>query len=424
MVATFISLLYPLSISLTVLLVSHSIMSRKIGAANQYLMWSIVPMSLIAYLLPLPVVQHSLAVSSQVSRYIVNPTQDITPLVSSDFFIYLWLSVSTLMLAYWLVVHIHFVRHLSLKKLTFAQLAQLPFDGEPPKQLATYYSEQAYSPMLVGLFKQKLVLPTNFHSLYNLEQQQLILQHEICHFDRNDIYWNLVAFILVALFWFHPLVWLAYFRFRRDQELSCDSRVLARKHMSSRVNYSKALLVAAQTAPRIAFAQLSFKKYGDKAIMFERIKQIKANHKASTLSVSLVSLMTVAMLSSFSYAGNLGQGDVKQQYRTPPKEQAISKPIMRVEPKYPLKAAEEKIEGSVVLKFDVNTDGNVMNVEVMKGKPAYVFDRVAIAALKKWKYEPVSSVVRNNLVQLDFRMDENSTYEDVDLIEKINVVEQ
>ena len=149
--------------------------------------------------------------------------------------------------------------------------------------------------MLVGLFKQKLIIPEDFTALYNQELQSLILEHEICHFDRNDIYWNLLAFSLLALFWFHPLVWLAYFRFRRDQELSCDQTVLARKQLNSRINYGKALLVAAETAPPLAFAQLSFKKYGDKDIMFERIKHIQINTTASKFSLILVSLLSVTL---------------------------------------------------------------------------------------------------------------------------------
>ncbi|GLX79688.1 hypothetical protein tinsulaeT_30280 [Thalassotalea insulae] len=421
MSSVLVSLLYPLSISIVCLLILHRYMVDKLGTSYLYRLWGLVPLSLFAYLLPWPSTQPPKVLSSELSRFVVNPTQDLQRVFNnSELLVYLAMLVSAVMIGYWLITHLQFIRKLLLEPATKAQLAQLCFSHKPRK-LAVYYSGSAYSPMLVGIFKQKLVLPENFHQAYNPEQQQLILQHEICHFDRNDIYWNLIAFSIVALFWFHPLVWLAYFRFRRDQELSCDFHVLARKQVSSRVNYSKALLVAAQTAPRFAFAQLSFKKYGDKAIMFERINQIKLNTKASGLSVSLASVLAIAMLSGFSYAGNLSSNESQPKYRTPPKAKEKISPIHRVEPKYPVKAAVEKIEGSVVLKYDVNIDGTVMNVEVMTGEPAYVFDRVAVTALKQWQYQPRASVAHNNLVQLDFRLDENSTFKDVNLIEKINV---
>jgi bla regulator protein BlaR1 len=47
--------------------------------------------------------------------------------------------------------------------------------------------------MLIGFINQKLVIPENFKEMYNQDQQSLILEHEICHFDRNDIYWNCIA---------------------------------------------------------------------------------------------------------------------------------------------------------------------------------------------------------------------------------------
>jgi protein TonB len=99
------------------------------------------------------------------------------------------------------------------------------------------------------------------------------------------------------------------------------------------------------------------------------------------------------------------------------------KPIHRVEPQYPEKAVVEKIEGGVVLKFDVDNDGYVKNVEVINGEPAYVFDRVAAAALRQWKYVSTGQYHKNQLVQLDFRLDKNSAYPDKNLIEKIQVIQ-
>jgi TonB family protein len=77
----------------------------------------------------------------------------------------------------------------------------------------------------------------------------------------------------------------------------------------------------------------------------------------------------------------------------------------------------------VVLKFDINSNGDVQDVEVMNGIPAYVFDRVAITALKQWKYDANGKYHKNQLVQLDFRMDSNSSFKDVNLIEKIQVTQ-
>jgi len=421
MINTLIDTLLPLTVLLLLLLLSHHFIADKLGVRVSYGLWLLVPLGLLSYLIPLPWQTVGSVEFTEIQRYLVKPSAQV-PVINTLNFMWLWFVGTGVIIALWLVSHVNFSEKLQLTKID-----QHNFPLAIPLQLELYQSSQAYSPMLIGFFKQKLVIPENFFEIYNQDQQVLILEHEICHFGRNDIYWNFVALCCVALFWFHPLVWLAYFSFRRDQEISCDQTVLARKQIQSRINYSKALLVAAENAPPLAFAQLSFKKYGDKHIMFERIKQIKANKQATTLGLAMVVATSVTLLSGLSYAGNLSgaignAGEQHQQkYRTPPKAKKAISPIMRVEPKYPIRAANAGVEGSVVLKFDIATDGSVQNVEVVKGNPAYVFDKVAVTALKQWEYNTLNEVSKNNLVQLDFRMNEKSSSPDFDMIEKIRV---
>ena len=420
----------PLTCLLIVALIIQPIISNHFGAKLSYALWLLIPLGLLCYFIPLPWHAVNEVAIQDIPRFLVKPSEQLSVTTHISFvqlwLIGLWFIGTGVIITLWIMSHLHFSDGL---KLVNIELNDAVLSKNISEQLNTYQSSHAYSPMLIGLIKQKLVIPENFNELYTQDQQVMILEHEICHFDRNDIYWNFIALCFVALFWFHPLVWLAYFRFRRDQELSCDQTVLARKQTKSRINYSKALLVAAEHAPPLAFAQLSFKKYGDKQLMFERIKHIKANKQASTLGLAMVVATSVTLLSGVSFAGSItgsmgndGQS-VHKKHRTPPKAKEIVTPIMRVEPRYPLKAANEKIEGSVVLKFDVATNGSVQNVEVVKGDPAYVFDHAAVSALKQWQYNPLHSVSKNNLVQLDFRLDENSTYPSKDMIEKINVTQ-
>jgi TonB family protein len=262
-----------------------------------------------------------------------------------------------------------------------------------------------------------LIIPKDFSRLYNPEQQQLIVEHEICHFDRNDIYWNLFAYGLLALFWFHPLVWLAYFRFRQDQELSCDQTVLARKHLDSRINYGRALLVTAQHRPMLAVAHLSFNEYGDKAMMYERIKQLKPTSVVTKRPTLLLTLTVGLLLSGISYAGHIGQTGVKEAIA----DKRAVYPIMRVEPKYPVDAVKSHIEGAVLLKFDVSTNGDTSNISVVKASPEKVFDNAAITALAQWKYSSGhDNASKNHMVQLDFLLNETSA-SPAHLIERIKV---
>jgi len=86
-----------------------------------------------------------------------------------------------------------------------------------------------------------------------------------------------------------------------------------------------------------------------------------------------------------------------------------ARPIIRVNPKYPMEASRKGIEGWVQLAFDINTLGEVINVKVIDSTPKRVFDKAAIRALRKWKYRAKSvegkQVSQHNFsVQLDFTM--------------------
>jgi len=84
-------------------------------------------------------------------------------------------------------------------------------------------------------------------------------------------------------------------------------------------------------------------------------------------------------------------------------------PIVRIEPKFPTKAARDGIEGWVQLSFEINEIGGVENVQVINAEPKRVFDREARKALRKWKYKPkmVEGKAQRQTgltVQLDFKL--------------------
>jgi protein TonB len=62
--------------------------------------------------------------------------------------------------------------------------------------------------------------------------------------------------------------------------------------------------------------------------------------------------------------------------------------ISRIRPVYPPMAKQKNIEGVVVVKFMVTTEGTVENVSVLKAKPQGHFEKAAMDAVKKWKFQP------------------------------------
>jgi TonB family protein len=423
MIDYFISSFIPLTSILIMLLLIRKPVRKKADANTSYGLWAILPFALILYSLELPWHLVSELSNTNIQTYLVQPSESIQQhLITSNITILafksIWLTGWFIIVIYWIIAHHSFKKVLKSEDLSESSLSEKLIKSIPTK-LAIKQSNHIFSPILMGLFKPTLVIPENFTELYSIEQQELIIAHEVCHYSHHHMWANQVALLLLALFWFHPLAWRSYAAFRQDQEHSCDQTVLARKRLKSRIQYCKALVLAAETSPPNAFTLMSFKHNGEQNFMFNRIEQIKnmsVKSKIFTITkVTLVALVSTTLLAGVSYAGNhLKKGIEAEQARFD------VHPIYRIEPKYPLKAAKEKVEGSVLLKFDVKGDGNVTNVEVVNGKPAYVFDKTALTALKQWRYKATGKTTKNLLVQLDYLMDGSSNQPEP-LIERIKV---
>jgi bla regulator protein BlaR1 len=104
-----------------------------------------------------------------------------------------------------------------------------------------YHSAAIRGPLLVGVFRPRIVLPTDFESRYTPEERVLILAHERAHLRRRDTLVNGIATLSLCLFWFNPLMHWAIARLRLDQELACDAAVLATSGVGRR-RYADALL--------------------------------------------------------------------------------------------------------------------------------------------------------------------------------------
>lgn len=399
----------PLTLLMIAVLVMRHVFTRHVGVTLSYYSWGVIPLGLFAYHFPLPLVANLTSVPVSIDIY-----QIVSNSVPND-----TMTLSSMLLGVWALGLATFVSYVAISHMQFYKQLSLVRHESMSKRLPVevYYSEAVYSPFLLGLWRPKLVLPDEFSTLYNEEQQRLIIAHELCHYQRKDMWWNMLACSVVACFWFHPLVWWSYRYFRQDQEYSCDFAVLARTQRSSRINYSKALVITAESTPPSTFALLSFNEYGERNMMMNRIQLIK-NDKKTNMRAALTAGATMLMLlTTASYAGNsmLGETGAKGV-----KSKSALAPVMRIEPIYPDKAVIQKLEGSVLLKFDITADGKTENISVIKSEPANVFDRSARRALKEWQYNATGKRHEGELVQLDFLLGQGSAKRQP-LLERIEV---
>ena len=90
-----------------------------------------------------------------------------------------------------------------------------------------------------------------------------------------------------------------------------------------------------------------------------------------------------------------------------------ARPVVRINPKYPVAAARDGVEGWVNLSFDINEIGQVVNVKVLDAQPKRIFNKAAKQALRKWKYRAKmvdgKAIVQRNLqVMLSFNMNQET----------------
>ncbi|WP_350606765.1 M56 family metallopeptidase [Pseudoalteromonas sp. MER144-MNA-CIBAN-0113] len=368
---------------------------KTLGSRFVYKLAWLIPVSVLLANLPSAIKPLQ---NSGISYHLITPNQSLTNSLSVSWAL-LYVIITTVLLIAAVVTHTRFVKGLQLTELAnFKQVIT---------GVKTYTSAQVATPMVIGVFNSKLVLPHNYNTQFDNTTLALILEHENVHIKRKDNLINVLLLLATILLWFNPLAWMAYASCRRLQELTCDERVLSNKTTQQQILYSKALINCAANAPA---GLMAYSHYGDKKTMLQRLTNIKHNGAHSRLAKGSVLLIAASLLSGLAVA--------KQPEASAKKETSIA-PVMRIEPLYPKQAAEQGISGSVVLKYDITPAGKTANITVVKAEPEAVFNKEAKRALMQWQYTPSSMGQQNVLIQLDFAL--NSTVTKSDLIERVNI---
>lgn len=98
------------------------------------------------------------------------------------------------------------------------------------------------SPAVTGLLRPTLLLPAHFEQALAPHEARLVLLHELTHIKRGDLPVNALLCLLLAVHWFNPLLWYAFFKARLDREAACDAQVLGHENKVQRVAYGHTLL--------------------------------------------------------------------------------------------------------------------------------------------------------------------------------------
>ena len=178
------------------------------------------------------------------------PTASVNPLyVWTEIAGWVWLIGLGAMLLYALVSYLRLRRRVSVSL---------------PVQDHIYLCDAISSPFILGVVKPHIYLPSGLDEV----QRQNVLSHERAHLARRDHWWKPLGFALLAVYWFNPVLWLAYTLLCRDIELACDERVIRTMDESAVKTYSTVLLACSMPRKAVITCPLAFGEVGVK----ERVK--------------------------------------------------------------------------------------------------------------------------------------------------------
>ena len=154
-----------------------------------------------------------------------------------------------------------------------------------------YYCDDIDTPFVLGIFRPRIYLPSNIDG----EVAHQVIAHEKAHVARLDHIFKPLGYLLLSVYWFSPLVWIAYILFCRDVEGACDERVIRDMCTDERQKYSAALLSCSVSRAGINACPLAFGEVGVKS----RVKSILSYKKPAFWIIVAAVVASVAIAVGF-----------------------------------------------------------------------------------------------------------------------------
>lgn len=373
--APMLSLLFASSFAILLVLLLMPTLRRRLGAELALAAWLAVPLSGLLAFWPMPAAE-----SWRWSVPAVLPV--VASLAPGEGAALAAAATQASLGAFWALGSAAFAALLVVQQRRFRRRLDLCDRGERHGDLVVLRARSGGGPLLLGAWRPTIVLPADFERRHPPAERALILAHEAMHARRRDGLWSAVAAGLRCLFWFNPLVHVAAARFRRDQELACDAAVL-RAHPDAKRGYAEAVLHT-QLLPRSLPVGCHWQSHHP---VKERILMIanasltapRRTHKLG-LALAIAALVGTATLASPTTRAGTDAADAAPSYAR------LSPPV------YPKALAEQRVEGTVLLRVAVGADGKPGDIDLDPASPALpaALNEAAIAAVRTWTFNPAT----------------------------------
>lgn len=150
-----------------------------------------------------------------------------------------------------------------------------------------YICDAVKSPFILGIIKPRIYLS----SALSEEEMDYIIAHERAHLKRKDHLWKPFGYLLLCIYWFNPLCWIAYIMLCKDIELACDEKVIKDMSFGDKKEYSRVLLFCATQRHLVMAYPLAFGEVGVK----ERVKTV-LNYKKPTFWITIAANVVCAIV--------------------------------------------------------------------------------------------------------------------------------
>ena len=170
-----------------------------------------------------------------------------------------------------------------------------------------YQSERAGTAFILGVIRPRIYVPYGL----SLNELYMSISHEKAHISRRDHLVKPLGFIIAAVYWFNPLVWLAYILLCRDIELACDEKVIKKIGYDKKKDYSQALLNLSIPKKYISACPVAFGEVG----INERIKNVLTMKKGKKIIIAVaVAICAVLAICFLTYPKKIknNSGDVAE----------------------------------------------------------------------------------------------------------------
>lgn len=156
-----------------------------------------------------------------------------------------------------------------------------------PVEQQIWECDTIHTSFLWGLFHPRIYLPSGM----NEETKRYVIRHERAHQKRGDHWWEVIGYVLLVIYWFQPLMWIAYWIFARDIEYACDEHVIGNLSFAERKEYAQALLLCGSGRSRRLAGPLAFGGLGVKP----RIKNVLSYQKPGRGKIAISLLVCVVV---------------------------------------------------------------------------------------------------------------------------------